>query len=232
MNGDIVSAQPEIQITLRDENRLLALNDPQNMTLELRYPNESSYRSIDIANDPTVQFIPANTANLAIENKAKIIFKPNLPDGIYRMSVTGTDKSNNESGTLDYSVDFEVINKSAISNVLNYPNPFTTSTRFVFTLTGAKVPDYMKIQILTVSGKVVKEIDKSELGNIKVGQNLTDYAWDGKDEFGQQLANGVYLYRVITKDNTGNDYSRYDNAKTKRINQYFKSGYGKMYLMR
>jgi len=43
-----------------------------------------------------------------------------------------------------------------ISNMLNYPNPFTTSTAFVFTITGADVPQNLKIQILTITGKIVR----------------------------------------------------------------------------
>ena len=51
---------------------------------------------------------------------------------------------------MDYRIGFEVINKSTITNLMNYPNPFSTSTRFVFVLTGSKVPDNMQIQIMTV----------------------------------------------------------------------------------
>ena len=119
-------------------------------------------------------------------------------DGIYTIDVSAADKSNNESGKYHYKIQFEVVNKSSITEVLNYPNPFSTSTRFVFTLTGNETPTNMKIQIMTVSGKIVREIMLNELGNIHVGRNITDYAWDGKDEFGDQLANGLYLYRVVT----------------------------------
>src|SRR5690606_21143157 len=98
-----------------------------------------------------------------------------------------------------YVIEFEIVTKSSISHVVNYPNPFTTSTRFVFTLTGSKLPDDMQIQIMTVTGKVVKEISMAELGPIRIGNNISDYAWDGRDQFGDRLANGVYLYRIRTK---------------------------------
>jgi flagellar hook assembly protein FlgD len=91
-----------------------------------------------------------------------------------------------------------------ISNVLNYPNPFTTSTQFIFTITGSELPSYMKIQIMTLTGRVVKEIMKEELGPLHIGTNRTQYTWDGRDEFGDLLANGVYFYRVVTNLN-GND---------------------------
>ncbi len=117
-----------------------------------------------------------------------------------------------------------------ITNLLNYPNPFTTSTAFVFTLTGSVAPTHMRIQILTVTGKIVREITAQELGPIQIGQNITSYKWDGRDQFGQELANGVYLYRVIAEIN-GRSIEKF-NREDVNTDKYFKSGYGKMYLMR
>ena len=110
---------------------------------------------------------------------------------------------------------------------MNWPNPFTTKTHFVFTLTGSQVPDYMLIQIMTISGKVVREIDMSELGPLHIGRNITEFAWDGTDSFGDRLANGVYLYRVISKLNGEQIEHRASGADT-----YFTKDFGKMYLMR
>ncbi|MFK7796223.1 MAG: hypothetical protein AB8E82_02140, partial [Aureispira sp.] len=66
-----------------------------------------------------------------------------------------------------------------------------------------------------------------ELGPLRIGINRTEYAWDGRDEYGDQLANGVYLYRVITKRN-GQDYE----MRSTRNDYMFRQGFGKMYLMR
>ena len=162
------------------------------------------------------------------KNSARIEWEPGFTeDGIYELIIQGRDRSLNYSGAIEYRIAFEVINRSTITNVLNYPNPFSTSTRFVFTLTGSAVPDYFKIQIMTISGKVVREITREELGNIHVGRNITDYAWNGKDEFGDQLANGLYLYRVITRINGSEIEKRETDADS-----FFKKGWGKMYLMR
>jgi flagellar hook assembly protein FlgD len=124
-----------------------------------------------------------------------------------------------------------------ISNVLTYPNPFSTRTQFVFTLTGSQVPDYMKIQIMTITGKVVKEITKDQLGNIHVGVNLTDYYWDGHDQYGNKLANGVYFYRVITDiaNKQLDNFSSTQNGEyfnNTNIDKYFKNGFGKLVIMR
>jgi flagellar hook assembly protein FlgD len=74
----------------------------------------------------------------------------------------------------------------------------------------------------------VREIEKEELGPLHIGRNITEYAWDGRDQFGDRLANGVYFYRVLTKINSEN-IEHMDNAE---VDQYFKKGYGQMFLMR
>lgn len=228
LNKDIVSGTPEIVITLSDENQYLGLDDLEDFSIIIRHPSFPNGEMLLSPATTDMQFYPADPSKLDIENKAKIIMHPDLKeDGMYTLFVSAADKSGNNSGELSYSVDFEVINKPSISNMLNYPNPFSTSTQFVFTLTGRELPNYMKIQILTVTGKVVREITQDELGTLRIGTNRTEYAWDGKDEYGDQLANGVYLYRVITKRD-GEDYETYSN----RTDYMFRQGFGKMYLMR
>jgi hypothetical protein len=167
---------------------------------------------------------PYSTTN----NTARIEYPAgSFTDGVYTLVVQARDKSGNESGSIDYKINFEVINKPAITDVLNWPNPFSTKTHFVFTLTGSEVPEYFKIQIMTVTGKVVREIDKTELGPIHIGRNITEYAWGGRDEFGDQLANGVYLYRVIVKLD-GQQMEKIDTP----AGQYFTKEFGKMMLIR
>jgi flagellar hook assembly protein FlgD len=117
-----------------------------------------------------------------------------------------------------------------ISNLMNYPNPFTTSTAFVFTVTGSQIPQNMRIQILTVTGKVIREITQDELGPLHVGRNITDFKWDGTDMYGQKVANGVYLYRVLTNLN-GKSMDKFKDEGD-NTDKYFTKGYGKMYFMR
>jgi hypothetical protein len=229
LNKDIVSPKPNIVIKLKDDSRFLALNDTSLFTVRLRYPN-GSIRVVRFDND-TLQFTTSSNPIGGGNNTASLLYKPYLTeDGEYELIITAKDRSNNLSGALDYSVIFQVINKSMITNLLNYPNPFTTSTSFVFTLTGTTVPSQFRVQILTVTGKIVKEINKSELGPLKIGHNITEYKWDGRDQFGQPLANGVYLYRVMTEI----DGKKIEKLKSGNYNteKYFQGGYGKMYLMR
>lgn len=225
LNGDIVAPSPTIVMQLKDENQLLLLNDTSSFEVFLMSETAAQKRIPFIKNGlENMVFEPAvNT-----QNKARLTWNPDaLADGKYTLSVIAKDASGNLSGNTSYKIDFEVINKSTVSNVMNYPNPFTTATRFVFTLTGSQIPDVFTIQIMTVTGKVVREITKAELGNIVIGRNITEYAWDGTDEFGDRLANGVYLYRVIMKIAGETIEHRASGA-----DDYFIKDFGKMYLFR
>lgn len=229
LNRDIVSSKPDIVIKLKDEAKWMSLDDTSLVTLQLKVPGSSTFKRYYFNND-TLRFIPAGQVPVN-DNTATINFKPYLQkDGEYEMIVTGKDRSNNAAGDIQYRVVFSVINKPMISNMLNYPNPFTTSTAFVFTVTGVEVPQNIKIEIMTVTGKIVREITKDELGPLHIGRNITEFKWDGTDQYGQKLANGIYLYRVVTNLN-GKSLDKY-KAEDDNTDKYFNKGYGKMYLMR
>lgn len=231
LDKDIVASKPEILIKLKDESKFLGfrMQDTGLLKVQIRYPAPDLSVHTYYFNSDTMRFTPANLNSG--ENVATINLKPFLPkDGEYELTVTGKDRSGNKAGALDYHTSFTVINKAMISELLNYPNPFTTSTAFVFTLTGSQVPQNMRIQVLTITGKVVREITKEELGPIHVGRNISAFKWDGTDMYGRQLANGVYIYRVITNLN-GKSLEKY-KAEGDNTDKYFNKGYGKMYLMR
>lgn len=228
LNRDIVSSKPEIIIKLKDEQKWLLLDTNSLVKVTIKFPDGSS-RIFPYTGD-TLRFIPAGQAP-STDNTATVNFKPFFEeDGIYELMVSGKDKSNNNSGVVEYRVQFEVINKPMISNMLNYPNPFTTSTAFVFTITGSEVPQNIRIQIMTITGKIVRDITKEELGPLHIGRNITEFKWDGTDQYGAKLANGIYLYRVITNLN-GKKLDKY-RSEGEDTDKYFKEGYGKMYLMR
>jgi hypothetical protein len=225
MNGDIVSSQPEIVISLDDESEFFILNEQRDTSLfriYLRKPGED-FQAVYFSSGE-LEWVPATGA----DNKCSIHYRPQLlADGTYTLRAQASDKSGNISGDHDYRIDFEVFNQPSITEVLNYPNPFSTRTQFVFTLTGSIPPDEMKIQIMTVGGDIVREITGEELGDMRIGRNLSSYWWDGTDEYGDQLANGVYLYRVIAKIDGQEIGFRETTAS-----RFFHKGFGKMYLMR
>lgn len=228
LDFDIVNPSPSITMTVLDENEFIFIDNPSAF--------EAVIEKLDIAGNttgeidsityvmPNVTFTPASSGG----QKAILEYLPeDLASGKYQLRVAVKDGSGNPSSDLDYMINFEVIREASITNLYPYPNPFTTSMRFVYTLTGETVPDYMKIQILTVSGKIVREITQDELGSIQIGNNISEFAWDGTDEFGDQLANGVYLYKVRARLN-GEEIQLRESGG----DQFFTNGIGKIYLMR
>lgn len=227
MNNEIVSARPEIELRLTDRNKYIMLDDTSTFEIYLTNPNADVANRVDINVEMAANRMTWHPAG-SNENECSILWKPEFEtDGIYQLRVRAKDISNNPAGKEDYIINFEIINRSMITSLLNYPNPFTTSTCFVFTITGSRLPDELRIQIFTVTGRVVKEINMYELGSLRIGQNMTEYAWDGTDQFGDRLANGVYFYRIIAKMD-GNNIEHFNTSADK----YFKKEFGKMYLMK
>jgi hypothetical protein len=229
LNGDLIAPSSEIIMSLKDESDFLIMSEEADTSffgIYLTDPNGNQKRVNfrNQAGEPILEWIPAD----ANSKKFKIIYNGNFDiDGTYRLLVQASDKSGNQSGDFEYDIEFEIDHHSSITNLMNYPNPFSTQTQFVFTLTGAVIPDEFTIQIMTISGKVVKEITVDELGPIHIGRNITDYRWDGRDEYGDILANGVYLYRVITKINGESIDHRESGA-----DKYIQHDFGKMYIIR
>ncbi|QLH47322.1 MAG: hypothetical protein HWD58_17875 [Bacteroidota bacterium] len=120
------------------------------VSVYMRYPGDNLTAETYIPFDGSIlKFIPAENSELNTKNQAKLEFRPTFTkDGNdYMLIVRGKDKSGNTTGELSYKVGFEVKTTNAISSVLNYPNPFSTSTQFVFTITGSKCLLILKFKL-------------------------------------------------------------------------------------
>ncbi|MEZ4920445.1 MAG: type IX secretion system sortase PorU [Saprospiraceae bacterium] len=116
----------------------------------------------------------------------------NLAPGRHTLRAKGWDIANNSGeGYTEFIVAED--GASALTHVLNYPNPFSTNTYFQFEHNLAGQLLDVQISIFSVSGKLVKTILHTTTDN---GFRVDDIAWDGRDEYGDQLARGVYLYRI------------------------------------
>ncbi len=118
-----------------------------------------------------------------------------LEPGTHKLNLKVWDVYNNSSeATLEFVVqEFEEIK---IDKVLNYPNPFTTNTAFWFEHNQPNTVLDVKIQIFTVSGKIVKSIEKV-IETSGYNQNVKDpISWNGRDEYGDKLGRGVYIYKL------------------------------------
>lgn len=122
-----------------------------------------------------------------------------LKEGRHTLKVKSWDIHNNSSE--DYT-EFVVASSArlALSHVFNYPNPFTTHTKFMFEHNKPCDDLSVLIQIYTVSGKVVKSIQQEVQCD---GYRVDDIEWDGRDEYGDEIGKGVYVYKVLVRDSSG-----------------------------
>lgn len=122
-----------------------------------------------------------------------------LDEGKHTLNLKVWDVYNNSSQS---HTDFIVAKSAdlALRHVLNYPNPFTTRTQFFFEHN--QVCDLMdvQIQIFTVSGKLVKTIQTLVHSE---GFRSAPIEWDGKDDFGDKIGRGVYVYRLKVRNSSG-----------------------------
>lgn len=137
----------------------------------------------------------------------KVKFQLNeLSEGEHTIRFKIWDVYNNSSEEI---VTFTVVEEEdvAIEHLLNYPNPFTTYTEFSFEHN--QICDYLdvQVQIFTISGKLVKTIQERVLSG---GYRVTGLAWDGRDEFGDKIGIGTYIYHVTVQNEAGNQSDKFE----------------------
>ncbi|UCF78827.1 MAG: hypothetical protein JSW03_00690 [Candidatus Eiseniibacteriota bacterium] len=93
------------------------------------------------------------------------------------------------------AVTVNVASGFALQGVFCYPSPFDDVTSFNYDLTGS--PSSVRIELFTVSGRKIKEIE----GTTWVGRNSV--VWEGRDAEGHRVANGLYIYKLTATDAGG-----------------------------
>lgn len=58
----------------------------------------------------------------------------------------------------------------------------------------------VQVQVFTVSGKLVKTLDSYQICE---GFRNSPLEWDGRDDFGDPLGKGVYVYRLKVRTADG-----------------------------
>jgi hypothetical protein len=124
----------------------------------------------------------------------------NLTPGLHTIKVTVWDVYNNPTTC---EIQFLVTDGENLSltNVLNYPNPFVNYTQFWFTHDRPFEPLNVQVQIFTISGKVVKTINQTVTTEGFLSRDIT---WDGKDDFGDKIGKGVYVYKLTVEATLSN----------------------------
>lgn len=118
-----------------------------------------------------------------------------LAPGLHTILFKAWDVYNN---LITAEIQFVVIGDGdlQLERVLNYPNPFVSYTEFWFNHNRPFEPLEVQVQILTITGKLVKTINQTVINE---GFTSRDIKWDGKDDFGDKIGKGVYVYKVTVK---------------------------------
>ncbi len=211
-NGIIDTEGPQIELFLNDENFVSGGISDETPILMAKIFDENGVNTVGngighdliaVLDEETGNPIVLNdyyTADLDSYQSGEVRYNfSSLEPGPHTLSLKVWDVNNNSSET---SIEFVVTEKEevALEHVLNYPNPFTTHTEFFFEHNQACVDLDAQVQIFTVSGRLVKTINQSVLCN---GFRSEGISWDGLDDFGDQLAKGVYVYHLKVRTPDG-----------------------------
>ncbi len=204
-DGDVVSSNPTMIVDIHTVNGLNLSDAGIGHSLQATFDNG---QSVDLG--------PYYTGKLNSYQDGTVTYPvtTNLSYGEHSVTVQAFDVFNNGAQA---STDFVVESDSSLSltNVYNYPDPFSNGTAFTFERSdagGAGEPVNVTIKVFTLSGRLIKTIQSYGLTGTFVRID-----WNGLDEDGNRLAMGVYLYKVIATTVDG---------------QYTSSAIGKMAVVR
>ncbi|MFQ6677253.1 MAG: type IX secretion system sortase PorU [Fidelibacterota bacterium] len=196
--GPIISLETETGRLLQDNDHLqkdekiiIRISDPIgiNLTGEVGHEIIVSNLNDDMKKNMSSQYIyDENSITTGV-----IQFPHDGTDSPLSLHIKAWDNANNPSEkefTL-YLFENQTLN---IFNVLNFPNPYSTTTQFAFELTSDA---NVSIDIFTLGGRRIMSIPEEQFSE---GYHYIN--WNGRDAYGERLANGVYLYRL--KANDGN----------------------------
>ena len=204
---------PQVQVFMNDENFVFGGITDENPTLlvQLKDDNGINVAGNSIGHD-LAAILDDDSKNTRILNdfyesslddytSGEVRFPlNNLTEGRHQVKVSAWDVANNPA---EGYTEFVVASNAAVAldHVLNYPNPFTSSTCFMFehNLSGAEM-DVM-VQIYTVSGRLIKTLEQRIISNGYRLGSTNCIPWDGRDDYGDPLAKGVYLYKVKIRTN-------------------------------
>ncbi|WMI69652.1 type IX secretion system sortase PorU [Mangrovimonas sp. YM274] len=129
----------------------------------------------------------------------------NLEPGLHTLTLKAWDVYNNSATSELQFVVHDKDQELVINNVLNYPNPFVDYTEFWFNHNSSGNLD-VSIQIFTVSGKLVRTLNgqtnaDGECCNQGTSSLSRSITWDGRDDFGEKIGKGVYIYKLKVRSN-------------------------------
>lgn len=191
IDGGVTDKSPVLFVKLFDESGINTVGNGIGHDLIAIIDNQTSYPIV--LND-------YYSSDLNTYQSGQVKFQmETLEEGIHTLSLKAWDVNNNSS---ESKITFEVKPEqtAVINRLFNYPNPFSTHTEFMLEHNqSCDVLDVL-IQVYTISGKLVKTLSSQALTE---GFTIRGIGWDGRDDFGDKLANGVYVYRLLYTNEEG-----------------------------
>lgn len=193
VNGGLVKSTPLLIVKLWDENGINTAGNGVGReilaVLDYDKPSKKNY----ILNDfysTTLDSYQGGDVNFNL---------PEVQPGKHNLKIRAWDVYNNSNEKI---IEFEVSDNQdfSIKNLYNYPNPFVSNTEIMFDHNKAGKDLDISINIMTISGRIVKTIYK-KISNAP--SHIEDINWNGKDNYEQNLAKGIYLYKIIIKTEDG-----------------------------
>jgi hypothetical protein len=191
-SGDYIQSKPVITVKFFDDSKM-QIRDTSNVKVFLDTNYIFYYNGV--VKNPDIDIIFPSNKFL----QATVIYKPKLADGPHDFMFVAYDISGNFADTTRYML--AVNPEMRIFDLNTYPNPMKSQTSFIFNLSGSDIPNYSKIKIFTVAGRLVKTI------NFPANIGYNQIPWDGRDDDGDYMANGVYLYKLIIEGNSKKETS-------------------------
>ncbi len=209
-SGDFVSSTVQIEIRLSD-NSPLRVTDSSSISgvLQALFGSKGPISfSAAVKNDSfTTKFTTLSSGT--VQAILDITPLKALQPGRYLFTAMGHDASGNRSDTI--SDEFVISGTNGLDHVMNYPNPFKDKTWFTFILKTASQAE-VRVLVYTVAGRKIRTL---HLDPMKQRAGLNSIEWDGRDDIGNEVANGTYLYRIVL-NGTNDDGSLSSDATTER----------------
>lgn len=201
-NGDVVSRNPIIQVTLWDQNQILLKQDTVGISVLLGFPcdeNDCLFTRINFS-DIDVEWSPATSFS-----DFNFSYSPaNLADGLYSLRVEAADASGNVSGDGFYEVSFVVQADASIQFLPVYPNPSNNVFVFPIQVNGDENANALELSIISLDGKLIQTLTTPNA--LHVGKN--EIIWDGKNASGNFVPAGIYVYQLKVSATDGDKIHR------------------------
>ena len=200
---------PAIELFLNDENWKDGGRTGKNPLLLAKVEDPSGINTVGSGiGHELIGFIDGDESNVILLNDFYVADKDSytsgtieyalseLEAGEHSLTLRAWDVANNPGEAITRFIVADNP-QDALELLLNYPNPFNNNTRFLIghNMSGQNL--IITVDIFDLNGRKVNSLQDSFLATTNTFDGLD---WDGKDNSGNPLANGVYIYQVLIQD--------------------------------